>query len=157
MNQRSLFYAFSGTIHFETNLNFIGITFILYEATSIYTNQKIIKIDPISTNGGEKRANRLFATKSILLRRPLPQSWLCSPASQSLPHTGNDYRYLYPEHQVLRYPLGETTHKQAGTLPYATWFQNFHLSAPELVTPQWAELKYLRVSINAFSSFLFYL
>lgn len=137
----------------------LTLALMMYETKLMYTNQEIIKIDIVSNWWGEK-SKQTVRYKEGFTVRPVPPRGPFSPASQSFSHSGNDNRSINTcilERQVLQYPPGETAHEQAGTLTCATSFQNFHSSALEVVTPQRAEIQYLKASTDAFTSFLFYL
>lgn len=122
------------------------LAFTLYEAKSMCTHWEITKTDPIARNGGKTIANILFPTKRFLLQRPVPQAGLgalthkASVTYQSFVHR-NTKSYGVPSGKPLVH----------WTLLDATAFQYFHLSV-KLVTSPGAELKYLKVGINAFSS-----
>lgn len=151
--------AFSETIHSETNMNFTNIgLYDVWDQVHAYKSGDNQNWHHLRLVGRKEQIDCLL--QRGFYWRPVPPRASFSPASQSFSHSGNDNRSInicILERQVLQYPPGETAHEQAGTLPCATSFQNFHSSALEVVTPQRAEIQYLKASIDAFSSFLFYL
>lgn len=78
-----------------------------YETKSIYTNQEITKIDPISMNGGEKLANCLLQRGFYCRGQFLHAGLAALPHKASL---SGHVEICSPEHQVLLLSPGRSTY-----------------------------------------------
>lgn len=97
-------FCFLGDHSSEISMHFIdnGL-YVEWHQVHIYTNQEINKNDPTATNGGEKIAHGLLATKRVLTAAASSSVLVCSPASQSFSHSGH-MDICAPERQVLQCP-----------------------------------------------------